>query len=121
MIAQETCRPFHHVEFLLLDGGHLDSWRAAAFGYIFLVRALHFLPRVDLFLKAAQQLLSPSGGLVVISFPLFTLTCPGRTVGVEGHSGELRTSVADPGCLSRIRIFSIPDPILSMPDPHQRI
>jgi hypothetical protein len=84
------------VEFLLLDGGHLASWRAAAFGYVFLVRALHFLPRVDLFLKAAQQLLSPTGGLVVISFPLFTLTCPGQTDGVEGQSGELRTSVADP-------------------------
>jgi hypothetical protein len=36
--------------------------------------------------------------------------------------------VADPGCLSRIRLFSSPDPNLSIPDPnfstpdpHQRI
>jgi hypothetical protein len=29
--------------------------------------------------------------------------------------------VADPGCLSRIRLFSIPDPNFSIPDPHQRI
>ncbi len=27
------------------------------------------------------------------------------------------TSVADPGCLSRIRFFSIPDPHISIPDP----
>jgi hypothetical protein len=41
------------------------------------------------------------------------------------------TSVADPGCLSRIRLFSIPDPTFFhpgselfpfwIPDPHQRI
>jgi hypothetical protein len=32
------------------------------------------------------------------------------------------SSVADPGCLSRIRLFSIPDPNFSsrIPDPHQR-
>ncbi len=42
------------------------------------------------------------------------------------RSGEGLTSVADPGCLSRIRLFSIPDPGSELspsriPDPHQRI
>ncbi len=32
-----------------------------------------------------------------------------------------RTSVADPGCLSRIWHFSIPDPNFSIPDPHQEL
>jgi hypothetical protein len=44
---------------------------------------------------------------VGIKFPLVVICC-----------------VADPGCLSRIRIFSIPDPgskRFRIPDPHQRI
>ncbi len=46
----------------------------------------------------------------IIHLTLYTLTC----------------SIADPGCLSRIRLFSIPDPGSELspyriPDPHQRI
>jgi hypothetical protein len=33
----------------------------------------------------------------------------------------LSNIVSDPGCLSRIRLFSIPVPNFSIPDPHQRI
>jgi hypothetical protein len=47
----------------------------------------------------------------------------------EAAEGEIwmdQISVADPGCLSRIRLFSIPDPRSELspsriPDPHQRI
>ncbi len=79
------------MEFFLLDCGQLDCWRGATFGYIFLVRVLHFLPRVQLFLETARQLLVPAGGLVVVNFPLFSLDFPaGKEVtGPEGHSGRV--------------------------------
>ncbi len=38
-----------------------------------------------------------------------------RRIQIAGIS--TRTSVADPGCLSRILVFSIPDPKFSIPDP----
>ncbi len=45
---------------------------------------------------------------------------------VNGNKSSTVTSVADPGCLSRIRLFSIPDPGSELspsriPNPHQRI
>jgi hypothetical protein len=49
------------------------------------------------------------------ALPLYLL--PGGTHLLLAHPDMLETVIADPGCLSRIRIFSIPDPNFSIPDP----
>ena len=81
------CRSYRKGDFLLLDGGHLDAWRAATVGYIFLVRTLHFMPRLELFLSKARQLLASGSGLVVVTVPLFSLEYP-EEMECIGPSGD---------------------------------
>jgi hypothetical protein len=61
---------------------------------------------------------SMAGGILTISGGILT--------ALTGTYRYIYISVADPGCLSRIRLFIIPDPVSEffsyrIPDPHQRI
>merc|ERR1712117_911767 len=80
--AKEKLSDRPNVTIYEMDALNMERLTESSFNVIVLYRTLHFLHDIPTFYKEATRLLRPDGGkIVVISSPVFDLSCDEADIG----------------------------------------
>ena len=79
--AKEKMKDRPNVTICELDALNMEGLTESSYDVIVLYRTLHFLQDIPTFYREATRLLRQDGKIVVISSPVFELSCDGADIG----------------------------------------